>query len=77
MNIRKILKDMLRERDDLDGAIEALERLMMRSRRRRGPGRPPLPPSLKRRRGRRRRGPGRPPGRRGPGRPPKAESSAA
>lgn len=80
MNLTKILKDLLRERDELDRAIEALERLMIRSRRRRGPGRPPKPLSL-RRRYVRRRGPGRPPGRgkarRGPGRPPKVEAPSA
>ena len=73
MNIyTRILHDLLKERDDLDRAIDALEPLATRSSRgkRRGPGRPPLPLSLRRRRGRRR-GPGRPPLRRGPGRPPK------
>ena len=80
MNLNKILRELLNERDELDRAILALERLMLRSRRRRGPGRPPLPLSLKRRRARRR-GPGRPPGRprgrRGPGRPPKVESQVS
>jgi hypothetical protein len=77
MSLRKILNDLLKERDELDRAIEALERLSIRGRRlRRGPGRPPLPLSLKLRRRGRRRGPGRPPGRRGPGRPPKTEASA-
>ena len=78
MTLTKILKELLSEREELDRAIDALERLQMRGRRR-GPGRPPLPLSVKLRRRRsygRRRGPGRPPGRRGPGRPPK-ESAAA
>ena len=79
MSLTKIIQALVEERLELDRAIDALERLQQRGRRR-GPGRPPLPLSVKLRRRRgsgRRRGPGRPPGKRGPGRPPNERPTAA
>lgn len=55
MNITRIIKELLKERHDLDLAIAAVGELASRKR---GPGRPPKLFGLGRRRG-----PGRPPGR--------------
>lgn len=83
MNYHKILLELVEEREDLDQAIRAIEPLARRRQKRRGPGRPPLLFSFKRRgETEARRGPGRPPGsgvkvKRGPGRPPKVQQDAA